>query len=213
MAKSRNISSAQNDSANIAALDLLGESSSNFEPVKFDRIKESVEYLGSLYVKKLVDNLRNYNSSGALADSIEATEVEENGTVLSVGILAPDRASYLDEGVNGWAKDRGSRFQFKTKGIDPNGEMVMSVKEWLSRENKISSNTKVPVTTREKKRAKITDPSTKAAITAAYMIKRMGIKPTGFWQRARKDMQNEVEKELSAALKIDIINSFNINFK
>jgi hypothetical protein len=160
-----------------------------------------------------VDNLRDYNSSGELADSIEATEVEQNGTVVSVGILAPDRASYLDEGVSGWAKDRGSRFQFKTKGIDPDGEMVKSVKEWLVRENKITQNTKVPVTKRESKRATITDTTTKAAISAAYMIKRQGIKPTRFWQRARKDMQNEVEKEIAAAMKIDIINSFNINFQ
>lgn len=213
MAKFKSITSAQNDAANIAAIDLLGESKDNFQPVKFDRVAQSVEYLASLYVKKLVDNLRDHNSSGELADSIEATEVEQVGTVVSVGILAPDRASYLDEGVSGWAKDRGSRFQFKTKGIDPEGEMVRSVKAWLEREGKIAQNTPKPVTAREQKRDKIKDASTKAAISTAYMIKRMGIKPTLFWQKAKKDMQSEVEKELAAALKIDIINSFNINFQ
>jgi hypothetical protein len=169
--------------------------------------------LGALYVKKLVDNVRNVSSSGELADHIEATEVEREGSKISVGILAPDYASYIDEGVDGWAKDRGSRFHFKTHGIDPNGEMVRSVKSYLIRENKISLNTAKPVTRRERKRAKITDTSTKAAMKVAYMIKRMGIKPNRFWQRANRAMQKEAEKEFAAALKIDLIKSFNINYK
>lgn len=206
----RTISSAQNDSANIAAIDLLGEIESSFKPIELNRVADSVEYLGQLYTKKLVDNLAPHNSSGSLSDNITATEVEVNGTVYSVAILAPDYSSYIDEGVNGWAKDRGSRFSFKTKGVKEGSDFFKSIKEYLEREGKIKANTKVAVTDREIKRANIKDVTTRQTLTVMYMIKRQGINPTRFWQKARLDMSKEVENELAAALKIDILNSFKI---
>lgn len=206
----RSITSAQNDKANIAAIDLLGESSKVFKEVKLNRIEQSVEYLGMLYAKKLVDNLQEHNSSGNLADNITSTEVEVNGTICSVAIMAPDYADYINEGVNGWANDRGSRFNFKTKGVKEGSDMFNSIKDYLEREGKIKANTKVAVTDREVKRENIKDATTRQTLTVMYMIKRMGIEPTRFWDMARLEMQKEVEEELKAALEIDMINSFRL---
>lgn len=194
-------------------LDLLGESRDKFEPVKFESIADSLEYVAAVYTEKLNKELAlsDATSSGELADSILALDVELLGTTYTVAIEAKKYADFVNAGVNGWAQDRGAPFSFKTKGVDPNGAMVKSIKKWLVREGAISRNTKKTVTAREGKRAKITDTNTKAAITAAYMIKRQGIAPTKFWDRATAQMDAIVKQEFGEALRIDIINNITNN--
>jgi len=104
-------------------------------------------------------------------------------------------------------KSRGSKYKFKTKGVDPNGEMVKSIKAWLLREGSFSRNVSTQLSKRESRQKSITDATTKRAISTAYMIKRQGIKPTKFWSNTTKDMARVVEMELAKALKVDIINS------
>lgn len=194
-------------------LDLLGEGKDKFEPVKLESIAQSLEYVAAVYTDKLNRELQtaDASSSGDLADSILALDVELLGTVYTVAIEAKKYADFINSGVNGWAKDRGAPFGFKTKGVDPDGPMVKSIKKWLVREGAISRNTKKAVSTREGKRAKITDTNTKAAVTAAYMIKRQGIAPTHFWDKATAQMGSIIKDEFGAALKIDIINGLTNN--
>lgn len=194
-------------------LDLLGESRDKFEPVKLESIAQSLEYVAAIYTDKLNRELQlaDATSSGDLADSILALDVELLGTVYTVAIEAKKYADFINSGVDGWAKSRGAPFSFKTKGVDPDGPMVKSIKKWLVREGAISRNTKKAVSTREGKRAKITDTNTKAAVTAAYMIKRQGIAPTHFWDKATAQMDSIIKDEFGAALKIDIINGLTNN--
>ena len=147
------------------------------------------------------------NSSGDMIENIKATEVTKTENLYSIGITAPDYASYQDEGVNGWKVNRGSRFQFKTKGVNPDGAMVASVKQWIQREGLSARNVKQGVTRRERRGMKMQDATTKAAVTASYFIKRSGLKATRFWSDATKEIQAYFETELAIASKIDIINN------
>jgi hypothetical protein len=143
-------------------------------------------------------------SSGELADSILPLAIEINGQTFSVGIETKQYASFIDEGVDGWAKSRGSRFKFKTKGVNPQGEMVKSVSAWLEREGKMAT-TKYRVLTRKGKSAN--DFKVQRATSTAFMIKRMGIEATHFWRDATSKFKGMIEKELGIAVKIDIINN------
>lgn len=196
-------------------LDLLGEDQGKFKPVTFDDVANTLVQLAGQYVAKLTQlaDERDVASSGKMIDKIEPTEVQINGSVYTIGILAPEYASYQDEGVDGWDNSQGSRFKFKTKGVDPKGEMVKSVKDWLKREGKSARNVKVGISARErrgiksKQKSRMTaDARTRQAVTASYMIKRMGIKPTHFWRDATEQMQVQITNELGKAFKIDIVN-------
>ena len=205
----RSISQAQLHFLEGNDIDLMGESQQSFKPIKLNDLADTLNYLAALYTEKLADSLNKADatSSGALADSIIPLDVKVFGSVYTVEIQAAKYAKFIDEGVDGWAKGRGSQYKFKSKGVDPNGEMVKSIKEWLLREGSFSRNVSTQLSKRESRQKKITDATTKRAISTAYMIKRQGIKPTKFWQNTTKDMARVVETELAKALKVDIINS------
>lgn len=203
----KTISQAQLHFLETGQLDLMGEK--DLKPITLTDLSSTLAYLGALYAQKLVENLNKVDasSSGELSDSITSLDVTVFGSVYTVSIQAAKYAKFIDEGVDGWAKSRGSKYKFKTKGVDPDGDMVKSIKAWLIREGGMVRNNKKATTKREGQQMSITDRSTRQAITTAYMIKRMGIKPTKFWQNTTKQMRAIVEQELAKALKVDIINA------
>jgi hypothetical protein len=188
-------------------LDWLDESASvakdKFVAVETqDKLTQLAAQYSIALAKKLGDV--DASSSGELADSIQPLSIQVNDNIFYVDIVAAKYASFIDEGVDGWAKSRGSRFKFKTKGVDSKGEMVKSVKDYLVREGKMAQ-TKYSVL---HKKNKVKDFQVQQATTVAYMIKRMGIKATHFWRDATNEFSSIVEKELGMAVKIDIINNF-----
>ena len=205
----RSISQAQLHFLEGNDIDLMGESQQSFQPIKLNDLADTLTYLAALYTQKLAESLNKADatSSGFLADSIIPLDVKILGSVYTVEIQAATYAKFIDEGVDGWAKARGSKYKFKTKGVDPNGEMVKSVKAWLLREGSFSQNVRTQLSKRESRQQSITDSATRKSISVAYMIKRQGIKPTRFWGNATKGMKQIVEQELAKALKVDIINS------
>lgn len=102
--------------------------------------------------------------------------------------------------------NRGSIYSFKTKGVDPKGEMVKSIKKWLTREGNSARNVKFAISKRER-RGKQIDEFTRRATSVAYMIKRSGVKATKFFTTASQEMEVYIENELGASLRIDIINN------
>jgi hypothetical protein len=190
-------------------IDLASESIADYEKIDFSDTENTLLALAGIYIELINEQIeiKDVASSGRLQGNIKPTELQINGNVLSIGITAPSYASYQDEGVNGWAIDRGSRFKFKTRGVDPNGEMVKSVKEWVAREGSSARNVSRPVSSREAKGKRMIDASTRAAVTASYFIKKKGIEPTRFWQDATNEFIPIMEKELGIAVKIDIINN------
>ena len=203
----RSISQAQLHFLEGNDIDLMGEE--QIKPIKLNDLADTMAYLAALYTQKLAESLNKADatSSGFLADSIIPLDVKILGSVYTVEIQAATYAKFIDEGVDGWAKARGSKYKFKTKGVDPNGEMVKSVKAWLLREGSFSQNVRTQLSKRESRQQSITDSATRKSISVAYMIKRQGIGPTKFWSSTTKDMARVVEMELAKALKVDIINS------
>lgn len=203
----RSISQAQLHFLEGNEIDLMGEE--QVKPIKLNDLADTMAYLAALYTQKLAESLNKADatSSGFLADSIIPLDVKILGSVYTVEIQAATYAKFIDEGVDGWAKSRGSQYKFKSKGVDPNGEMVKSVKAWLLREGSFSQNVRTQLSKRESRQQSITDSATRKSISVAYMIKRQGIRPTKFWSNTTKDMARVVEQELAKALKVDIINS------
>lgn len=190
-------------------IELAGESRADYTAVEFTDTGNTVIQLAATYIELINEEIekKDVASSGYMQDNITPTDLEVNGDTLTVGINAPLYASYVDEGVNGWAVNRGSRFQYRTKGVDPKGAMVKSLKEYINREGLSSRNVKVSVTQREAKGKTMQDATTKAAVQMGYMIKRQGIKPRHFWRDATNKFLPIAEKELGMAVKIDIINN------
>jgi hypothetical protein len=190
-------------------IELAGEARADYTPVEFSDTGNTVIQLAATYIELINEEIekKDVASSGYMQDNITPTDLEVNGDILTVGINAPLYASYVDEGVNGWAVNRGSRFQYKTKGVDPKGAMVKSLKAYIAREGASSKNVKVAVTSREAKGKSMLDASTRAAVSLGYMIKRQGIKPRHFWRDATNTFLPIAEKELGKAVKIDIINN------
>lgn len=210
----KTITSAQSKALETGFLDLVGEDSGGYEKPSFDALSDAVAYVAAQYSLKLAQSLKDSDSSssGKGADSIIPLDVKILGSVYTVEIQSLKYLEFINSGVKGWANNNGGKYQFKTKGVDPSGAMVKSVKAWLVRENKMSKLTKrITVSKKEAKRAKITDASLSKAISTAYMIKRQGIKATHFWDKATFSMRDLMVKEFGAALKIDVVNNITGN--
>jgi hypothetical protein len=188
---------------NLDWLEDSGTAKSKFVAVETqDKLTQLAAQYSIALAKKLGDV--DASSSGDLADSIQPLAIQVKDDIFYVDIVAAKYASFIDEGVDGWANSRGSRFKFKTKGVDPKSAMVKSIKDYLVRENKISQSKYAVLN----KKSKIKDRQIQAATTVAYMIKRMGIKATHFWRDATSEFSSIVEAELGMKVKIDIINNF-----
>lgn len=188
---------------NLDWLEDSGTAKSEFVAVETqDKLTQLAAQYSIALAKKLADV--DASSSGDLADSIQPLAIQVKDNIFYVDIVAAKYASFIDDGVDGWAKSRGSRFKFKTRGVDPNGAMVKSVKDYLVREGKISQSKYAVLN----KKSKVKDRKIQAATTVAYMIKRMGIKATHFWRDATNEFSSIIEKELGMSVKIDIINNF-----
>jgi hypothetical protein len=190
-------------------IDLLGEDTQNFKKIELKDVNNTIVQLAAKYIDIVADNINKKDvvSSGNMADSMQPTALEFDGQTYRIGITAPEYSSYQDEGVNGWAINRNSRFSFKTRGVDPNGEMVKSVKQWIAREGASARNVSRAVTSRERKGQSMPDPITRSAVRASYFIKKKGIKPRHFWRDATEEFKVEMENELGIAIKIDVINN------
>lgn len=200
---------AQHEAVDSGFIDLNTLDAGDYQAIDLSDIKNTLVAIAGAYVGLIHENAtsRDVNSSGDMIENIKPTEVTTTENGYSIGITAPDYATYQDEGVNGWKVNRGSRFNFKTKGVNPDGPMVASVKQWIQREGLSTRNVKQGVTRRERRGMKMQDATTKAAVTASYFIKKKGLKATHFWSDATNEINAYIETELGIATKIDIINN------
>jgi hypothetical protein len=198
----------QHEALSEGFFDLLAQDKSGFEEINLTDTAKTMVQLAANYANliatKINENTNDVASSGALADSVQPTELEFDGVTYTIKVQAKDYISFVDAGVNGWAVNRGSVYSFKTKGVDPNGKMVKSLKEYLKREGASARNIKVGISKRENKGMSADD---RNAITAAYMIKRQGIEPKRFLSDATSEMEVIIKSEFGAAFKIDLINN------
>lgn len=189
-------------------IDLKNQSTTQFVPFESDDLISILQRCGVIYTDLLAQELNNADavSSGMLADSIQPLDVEINGSIYRIEIEAKNYAQFIDRGVNGWANSRGSKYSFKTKGIKADSPMVKSLEAYIKREGISARNVKVAISERERKGQKMLQPTTKAAMKMAYMVKRQGIKPTHFWERATQRAIPLIQDEIGKQYKISIIN-------
>jgi len=199
-----------NQSVTLDFLNDIGDSSDTFEAPSFDALTMKLIQVGQMYADLIKDKFNKADSvsGGQGIDSIKPLDVQIMGNVYSIDIQAADYLAFVDAGVNGWASSRNAPFSFKTHGVDPESEMVESIKAYLIREGKMGMDiTKKPMSTKEAKRQSITDETTRKAVTAAFMVKRMGIKPRHAIQQAEIEMTKVISENFAAALRVDIINN------
>jgi hypothetical protein len=200
---------AQHEAVDSGFIDLNTLDAGDYQVINLSDIENTLINVAAAYVGLLHENAtkKDVVSSGSMIDDIKATDITKTENGYSIGITAPDYATYQDEGVNGWKVNRGSRFQFKNKGTREGTPMYNSLKQWVQREGQSARNVKVGVTRRERRGMKMQSVETKAILAAAAGIKRNGIERTNFWSDATKEINAYIETELGIATKIDIINN------
>jgi hypothetical protein len=200
---------AQHEAVDTGFIDLNTLDASDYQPIDLSDIQNTLVNIAAAYVGLIHENATNKDvvSSGNMIEDIQATDITTTDTGYAIGITAPDYATYQDEGVNGWKVNRGSRFQFKTKGTREGTPMYNSLKQWVQREGLSARNVKQGVTRRERRGMKMQDAETKTILAVAAGIKRSGLRATNFWSDATKEINAYIETELGIATKIDIINN------
>jgi hypothetical protein len=200
---------AQHEAVDTGFIDLNTLDASDYQPIDLSDIQNTLVNIAAAYVGLIHENATSKDvvSSGNMIEDIQATDITTTETGYSIGITAPDYATYQDEGVNGWKVNRGSRFQFKTKGTREGSAMYNSLKAWVQREGLSARNVKQGVTRRERRGMKMQDTETKTILAVAAGIKRSGLRATNFWSDATKEINAYIETELGIATKIDIINN------
>jgi hypothetical protein len=200
---------AQHEAVDSGFIDLNTLDAGDYQAIDLSDIENTLINVAAAYVGLLHEKAtqKDVNSSGSMIDDIQATDITKTENGYSIGITAPDYATYQDEGVNGWKVNRGSRFNFHNKGTKVGTPMYNSLKQWVQREGLSARNVKQGVTRRERRGMKMQDAETKTILAVAAGIKRFGIKPTHFWSDATAEINAYIETELGIATKIDIINN------
>jgi hypothetical protein len=200
---------AQHEAVDSGFIDLNTLDAGDYQAIDLSDIQNTLVNIAAAYVGLIHENATNKDvvSSGNMIEDIQATDITTTENGYAIGITAPDYATYQDEGVNGWKVNRGSRFQFKTKGTREGTPMYNSLKQWVNREGQSARNVKVGVTRRERRGMKMQSIETKTILAVAAGIKRSGLKATNFWSDATNEINAYIETELGIATKIDIINN------
>ncbi len=200
---------AQHEAVDSGFIDLNTLDAGDYQAIDLSDIKNTLVAIAGAYVGLLHENATNKDvvSSGSMIEDIQATDITTTENGYSIGITAPDYATYQDEGVNGWKVNRGSRFNFHNKGTREGTPMYNSLKQWVQREGLSARNVKQGVTRRERRGMKMQSLETKTILAVAAGIKRNGIKRTNFWSDATKEINAYIETELGIATKVDIINN------
>jgi hypothetical protein len=200
---------AQHEAVDTGFIDLNTLDASDYQAIDLSDIQNTLVNIAAAYVGLIHENATNKDvvSSGNMIEDIQATDITTTETGYSIGITAPDYATYQDEGVNGWKINRNSRFNFKTKGTREGTPMYNSLKAWVQREGLSARNVKQGVTRRERRGMQMKSVETKTILAVAAGIKRSGLKATNFWSDATNEINAYIETELGIATKVDIINN------
>jgi hypothetical protein len=161
------------------------------------------------FVEDAQNNLRKTDriSTGFLQDSIKPKVKEWGNGINIIQIMVADYYKFVDRGVKG-LKGGNSLSNYQFKFANPSKKMVDALEKWVKKEGIKFRNTKVAVTTREQKRAKITSVSRSTAYMIGKSIKRKGLKPTRFWTDALAELEKDIATNVADALKIDVVETF-----
>jgi hypothetical protein len=182
-----------------------GSDKSIFKPVK---LLSKVLLIAGSIVKEAQANLNksNSNSTGELSESMGISDPIQEGSIVACDVTMLYYGNFVNKGVKG-VKSGHSNAGYAFKNLGVSKAFIASLERGKSKAgNKITStNINKTISNNEKKNAKISDVS--SLYGAAVNIKKYGIKPNGFMDKAVDTINSKVEKQLGIALKIDIENS------
>lgn len=177
--------------------------------------RESLSELFLLAGEFIEDAQNNLNAtdsigSGKLSSSLEILEPKETGTIVSVDISMLKYGQYVNKGVKG-TETGSSLAGFKFKTGYPNKKMANEIQKWIKRAGLSirNSSAKKTVTRLEQKRHSVSQLNKGRAIAYAVAtnIKRYGIKPTLFIDKAIKTTEAKIDDRFGKAFEIDILSS------
>jgi hypothetical protein len=201
----KSISQSQAEALSNGFLSTEGAGKGDFKPAKL--LSQVLLIAGSIVKEAQVNlNKTNSNASGALSDSLDISDPTQEGSVFKCEIKMQYYGQFVNKGVKG-VKSGSSNAGYSFKNLGVSKAFITSLESSRSKAGaKITStNTSKTISQNEKKNAKVSEVS--SAWGAAINIKKFGIKPTGFIDKAVNTIGGKVEKQLGIALKIDIENS------
>lgn len=184
-------------------LDDIGSSKDGFRPK--ETLSEIVLLAGEL-IESAQDNLNaaNRNASGKLSQSLVADEPTLNNNSFRVDILMNYYGQFVNKGVKGTRSGRSTAgYSFRTEGVSKN--FADALADWVKR-GKTSTRTvkKYKGYGRHEQKNKTISQIDKV-YALGRSIKMLGLKPTGFLDRAVQTTRTKVSDRLGAALRIDVI--------
>jgi hypothetical protein len=201
-------------------IDLYSDDPNLYKELDGQPFEIALNNVAAAFIEAAADNLDKADrvSSGALLDSIKQSEIQILGKTLSIDISVLDYYKFIDKGVKGWQSGNPSDSPYEFKQPQKGGsgkkssDMVTAIRKWLIKEGLASQtlSRKSPthaISSREKRRQKITDTSTSKAIVISGMIRKHGLKKTNFWTDAEATATKSAEAEFGEALQISLINS------
>lgn len=188
-----------------AGLESLGA-----EKALFVEVGNALFEIAQSIINKSIDNLEKKGNvaTGNLISKMKIENYSEKNGNVSLEIVMPDYAEYLDKGVNGIEVGYGSPYSYKSK-MPPTKE----IRKWLvKRGRKARADKYKPVSTTDRKnkrlRKAVSENDTNSlAFAIARSIYKRGIKPTKFLSKAIKDTQKEFRDKISKAFQVGVINS------
>ncbi|OLY91214.1 hypothetical protein [Cnuella takakiae] len=190
-------------------LDSAGSTRST-EPIQFDATEKKMVELAITFKKVAESELSRINAvnSGQLADSIQLTDVTEKGGVYSIDMKVLFYYAFVNKGVQG-LQNKSYNTPFTFRHYHVSRAFMLSIRKWMEREG-------LKATTKEARRNPLGqerngvnfETRTNAmAYAIALSIKKKGLKPTGFWDKAADETRKEAAATLGDAVAIDIVNA------
>lgn len=189
-----------------AGLESLGS-----EKALFQEVGGALFEIAESIINKSVDNLERKGNvaTGNLISKMKVENYQESNGVVSVDIVMPEYAEYLDKGVNGTEVGYGSEYSYTNK-MPP----VSEIRKWIvKRGRKARADKYKPTSATDKKnkrlRKAVSENDTNSlAFAIARSIYKRGLKPTKFLSKAIKDTQKEFRDKIGKAFRTGIIKTF-----
>ena len=153
-------------------------------------------------VEDAQENLKANTASGGLSKSLEVTNPQQNGNVVSCDVVMDFYGQFLNKGVKGTKSGTG---QYSFRSEFPSRKMVAALAKGIGRAKSSTTNVRRTVSQNEVKNKNLSQ--IEKAYGAGRNIKMYGIKATNFMDKAILTTEQKIEQRLGAAFKTDILNS------
>jgi hypothetical protein len=188
----------------------LGQDPKSIPQIELDEVEKKITEWAGYFKIRVEAELQAANAinTGGLSDTIQWTDIKEENGVASVDIKAASYYKFPNYGVKGTQSGRSNNgYSFKNLKVGPS--MHSAIKQWAKVEGLKARAKEVkrsPIN-QENKGVGFKDPNNSLAYAISVNIKKKGIKPVGFIEKAADSTSEKMQKELGQAFAIDLINN------